>query len=338
MGAGATRRSGMEWRQLRVGVLLTLGLLLLAYGIFRVGDVLDIFADRYSIYTVAISANGLTEGSPVHLAGQRVGQIEDISFLPPGRRADENNLLLRLSIAEEVRPQIRRNSTAFIRSVGLLGDKIVDIEPGTLAAPVLSAGDTLPSSSAGDLDYMMAAGAEAIDSLLLLSGDLRRVTNSLARGEGTMGQLLTDRRLYDQMYGATSELRVVLGRINTSDGTLNRLIHDPELYHQFSAAAARVDTLTVAILSGRGTIGRMLRSDTLYTNTAAILASADSAMANLNDLTRAMVEGRGTMHRLFTDPQLYDQLLKSVVDLQTLIAAIRENPRLVAPTIYVDVF
>ena len=336
MATGA--RTGGQWRQARVGALLIVGLLVLAYGIFQVGSIMNIFADRFDIYTVAPSAGGLTEGSPVHLAGQRVGQVDEIVFLPPGRRIGQNNLVLKLSVAEEVKPQLRRNSIAFIRSVGLLGDKIVDIQPGTMSAPVLQEGDTLPSNSSGDLDQIIATGAAALDSLLALSGDLRRVTTSLSNGEGTMGRLLTDRALYDQMVGTTGELRGILVQVNRSDGTLSRLIHDPALYHQFSSAVARVDTLTLSIVSGRGSLGRLLRSDTLYTDAAAIMASADSAVMNLNQLTRTMVEGRGTLHRLFTDPALYDQFLKSVIDLQTLIAAIRENPKLVAPTINVDVF
>ena len=336
--ANGTRRGTIDWRQLRVGAFIMLGMLLLAYGIFRIGDVLDVFADRYTIYTVAPSVNGLTEGSPVHLAGQRIGQIEEIEFLPPGRRLGGNYLLVEMSISESVREQIRRNSIAFIRSVGLLGDKIVDIQPGTIRSPVLAAGDTLPSNSSGDLDYIIATGAQMLDSLMLLSNDLRSITGALARGEGTMGQLLTSRELYDQMYGASSELRGLLLQVNRSDGTLNRLIHDPTLYREFTGAVARVDTLTASIMSGRGTLGRLLRSDTLYLSAESILASADSAIVNLNQLTRAMVDGRGSLHKLFTDPQLYDEFLKTVVDLQTLIAAIRANPKLVAPTVNVDVF
>ena len=332
------RKGGIEWREARVGLILIVGLLVLAYGVFRVGEVLDVFADRYTLYTLAPSANGLTAGSPVHLAGQRVGQIEDIRFLAPGRQLTGNNLVIELSVSDEVKPQIRGNSIAFIRSVGLLGDKIIDIQPGTLAAAEMQPQDTLESDVSGDLDYIIATGAQALDSLLLLSADLRGLTLGLTRGEGTMGKLLVDEQLYGQMVGATNELRGMLSTINRSDGTMNRLIHDPELYQRFTSALASVDSLTAGIAGGRGSLGKFLTSDSLYVSAAAILANADSAVVSLNALTRTMVEGEGSMQKLFTDPALYDQFLKTIVDLQTLVAAIRADPKLIAPTINVDVF
>ena len=332
------RKSGLEWREARVGAILIVGLIVLAYGVFRVGEVLDVFADRYTLYTLAPSANGLTAGSPVHLAGQRIGQIEDIRFLPPGRQISGDNLVIELSISEEVKPQIRGNSIAFIRSVGLLGDKIIDIQPGTLAAAEMQPRDTLESDVSGDLDYIIATGAQALDSLLLLSADLRGLTQGLTRGEGTMGKLLIDEQLYGQMVDATNELRAMMGTINRSDGTLNRLIHDPKLYEQFTGALMRVDALTASIAGGQGSLGKLVTTDSMYLSAAAILANADSAVMSLNALTRSMVEGEGSMQKLFTDPALYDQFLKTVIDLQTLVAAIRANPKLVAPTINVDVF
>jgi phospholipid/cholesterol/gamma-HCH transport system substrate-binding protein len=332
------RGGNVGWKQLRVGLTILVGLIVLAVGIYKVGQVLDVFADRYTVYTLAQNVNGLTKGSPVLLAGQRIGQISDIRFLPPGRRLGGYNLIIDLDISEKVKPQVRRNSIAFIRSIGLLGDKIIDIQPGTVNMAVLGAGDTLESSTAGDFDYIIAQGAQALDSLLLLSADLRRITRGVAAGEGTIGRLLMDPVLYGQMVTATGELRGMLVSVNRSDGTLNRLIHDPALYHQFSSAVARVDTLTLAIVNGRGSLGKLLHNDTLYMNATAVLASADSAVMNLNALSKTMVEGKGSIQKLFTDPALYDQFLKTVVDLQTLIAALRADPKLISPQITVDVF
>lgn len=332
------RGKAMDWRQVRVGAVIIVALLLLLYAIFQVGKVMNVFADRYTLYTLVESASGLQEGSPVHLAGQRVGQIDEIRFLPPTQRPGGANLLMALSVDEKVAQQIRRDSRATILSLGLLGDRYVNIEPGTPRTSVLMPGDTLASAGSAGIDELLAQGGTALDSVMLLVNDLRVVTAGIAQGRGTLGQLVQDQQLYDQMVGATVELQRMLGGINRSEGTLNRLIHDPVLYQRLNSAVLGLDSLTRGVAAGRGSIGRLLASDTLYDRLLVSVEGADAAAVNIRRLTEMMAEGDGTFSRIFNDPALYDQLLKVVVDLQTLVNQIRENPKPFVPDVTVRVF
>jgi phospholipid/cholesterol/gamma-HCH transport system substrate-binding protein len=334
-----------HWRHARVGALIIAALLVLAFAIFRVGAIFDVFADRYEIVALVSGATGLIEGSAVHLAGQRVGQVSAIEFIPPDRKIGDKHLLLRLSVSQEVASQIRRDSHAYIRAQGLLGDKFVDIRPGTPAAAILQPGDTIPSSDPIDFDVLLAQGSEFLDQVQLTLVDVQRVTDGLASGQGTFGRLLTDESLYLEATEATAQFRAAMRDINRSDGTIGRLLRDPALYHQVQGAVARIDTLGAAILRSEGTLGQLLHSDTLHRGFLGIVHQAggtvariDTAVVGLSGFLQGMTEGEGTIQRLMTDPALYDQLLKAIVDLQILILDIRTHPTRYRPQVTIDLF
>jgi phospholipid/cholesterol/gamma-HCH transport system substrate-binding protein len=329
---------GFDWRQVRVATLLIVATLLLGYAIYQVGLVLDVFARRYEIVTLVPSGLGLREGAPVTLAGQRIGQVSRIDFIPVRQKVGENNLRVTLAIAHDVQEQVRVDSRAFLRTQGLLGDKFVDISPGSPGARILQAGDTIAAGRSVDLDEFVTQAANALDQATGIITSLQELAGGLARGEGTVGLLLQDEQLYVNVNATTAELRRTLAEINRADGTFGRLIRDPALYQQLQGAVARVDSLGGLILHSEGTLGMLLRSDTLHQSILGTIGTADVAITDIGAFLRRMTEGDGTVQRLMTDPLLYDEFLRAVVDVQTLINDIRLNPAKYKPNITVDIF
>ena len=336
--AEANRSPTFPVRKARVAALILLGTLLLIFAVYQVGRVFDVFASRYELHALVPSALGLREGAPVTLAGQRIGQVERIEFIPVDRRPGDANLKVTLAVNEDVREQIRRDSRAFFRMQGLLGDKYVDIAPGTAGAAILQAGDTLVVGQSVDIEQFMERAALAIDEAQTIVNDLREVTAGLAAGDGTIGQLLTDEVLYTRMVTATAQLESTLAQLNRSDGTFGRMLRDPSLYNNLNRAVLRVDSLGAMIVAGDGSLGRLLRDDSLYNSLSNMAVNADSAVLALSGMVQRMSEGDGSLERLITDPQLYDEFLRAVIELQTLIIGIRENPDAFKPNIRVDVF
>ena len=82
----------------------------------------------------------------------------------------------------------------------------------------------------------------------------------------------------------------------------------------------------------------LIKSDSLYRGLTGTAGKADAAAGQLAALLQRLNQPDGTMNRLMTDPRLFDELLKSVIDLQTLINDVRENPKKYVPPINVDVF
>lgn len=335
MARGKLNRGEQTARQVRVGILLIVSLLLLAFGIFQVGRLFDVFATRYPLVTLLESSGGLIAGSPVTLAGQRVGQVASIEFLPVGERRDSATVIARLSVNESVQSQIRGDSRVILETQGLLGDRFVNISPGSPGFEPLEPGDTIPSLPPLDYESVLRTAAATIEQVQDVVVDLRTLTNRLAAGEGTLGSLLTDDALYQRMAATTAELADLLRAVNRSDGTLARVIRDPQLYDRMNTTLARLDSLGAVALQGDGSLGRLMRDDSLYEGLLGVVGRADSTLAGVEGLVAGAADDEGTIQRLLEDPELYDQLLKTIVDLQALIQEIREDPGALSPRVRV---
>lgn len=322
-------------RRLRVGALILVGLAVIVLGVYEAGRVFDVFASRYTLVTLVPSAAGLRQGAPVTLAGQRVGQVGRLSFIPLKPNGGPDHVAISLDVDTDVRQQIRTDSRAVIRTQGLLGDKYVDISPGSIGARVLENGDTLPGTRVVDLESIMATTARTMEDAQQVIAQARDLTSGLLNGEGTAGRLLRSDSLYRRMDDAALSLDRFMARVNRGGGTLGRLARDSTLYDQTRTTLEHVDSLTRIALSGHGTLGRMLSSDTLYQRALSSVSRLDATLASLNAALTGVNEGDGTLHRLLADPALYDQLLKAVVDVQTLIRDIREHPNKYRPQMHI---
>jgi phospholipid/cholesterol/gamma-HCH transport system substrate-binding protein len=225
-----------------------------------------------------------------------------------------------------------------VRAQGVLGDKFIDITPGSLRGTPLDPGDTIAASTLMDIEQFLVKASNAMDRANVVVDDLRQITGSMARGEGTVGAMLRDDQLYNRMVGATNEVHKLLVEINRGEGALSRMIYDPELYHRMVSAAARVDSLGGLVMNGGGSLSRMLRSDTLYRGLVGMTAKGDAAAGEFSALMQKVNSTNGTFSRMLTDPRLFDELLKSVTDLQTLLADVRQNPKKYVPDVNVKVF
>jgi phospholipid/cholesterol/gamma-HCH transport system substrate-binding protein len=305
--------------KLRVGGLILVALAILGLAAWQLGKAANLFARRYELVTFLPSAPGLREGGSVTLAGQLVGTVKKIEFLPVD---DDTTSTLRLTLRVDraLREQIRRDSEARLRTMGLLGDKVLDISPGTPRFAVLEPGDTVRAALSLDYEAVLARAAGAVDDVLGLTRDLRVISSGLARGQGTMGQLLTNRAMYDQLTAAMARANSLFAGLQNPNGTFGRMLNDPTLYQRLTSAVTSLDSTLLAVHSSQGSMGRLLRDTTLYTNLVGISQGADSLVRMLNNQN-------GLLGKLATDETLYDQLNKLVSDLSAMLGDVRREPR-----------
>jgi phospholipid/cholesterol/gamma-HCH transport system substrate-binding protein len=313
------RSSFITWDQLKVGALIFVAIIVLGIAVLKLGQAGNLFGKRYQLISFVGNASGLRTGGPVTVAGQLAGSIKAIQFLPPDPDTTRN-LKLIVEVNYSLRDQVRQDSRAKIKTLGLLGDKVYDISVGTPRYRILRDGDTLAIVPAMDYEAVVVQASQAITEVVLLTRDIKRVTNGITRGEGTLGQLVTNRQLYDQLNSTLTRTSGLMARLENPRGTLGRLLDDPSLYNSLNRAIASADTVISQINRSDGTVGRLLRDDTLYVHLVGVVARADS-------LVGSMSGGKGTMQKLFTDQQLYDQLLKTVTELNNVLIDVRRDPR-----------
>jgi phospholipid/cholesterol/gamma-HCH transport system substrate-binding protein len=312
------RSPKITWDQLRVGLVILVALGIAAIAVYKLGQSANLFTKRYELIAYLADANGLRQGGSVMVAGQLAGSVKKIEFLPVDADTTRN-LKLTLAVDGDVREQIRRDSKGKLRTMGLLGDKVFDITPGTPKYAILQPGDTITIEPSLDYEAVIAKASGAVDDMVALTRDMRSITGGIVAGRGTVGQLVTNRALYDQLNGTLARANQMLAQFQNPNGTMGRLLNDPTLYYRLSGVVASSDSLVTSLNHSQGTVGMLLRDTTLYTNMVGITRGADSLM-------KALTGGQGTASRLLTDQTLYDQLNKLVTDLSAILADVRKDP------------
>jgi phospholipid/cholesterol/gamma-HCH transport system substrate-binding protein len=313
------RSAYITWDQLKVGSLIIVALLIMTLAMYKLGQAANLFGSRYELVTLLKDVAGLREGGSVTIAGQLAGVVKEIELLPVDADTTRN-LRVVFEINEDLRDQVRADSRARLRTMGLLGDKVLEVSVGTRRYSPLTEGDTVPSEPALDYEAIIAQAGGAVDDVVALTRDLRSLTGGIVRGEGTVGQLVTNRALYDQLTSTMARMNATLSRIQQSQGTLGRLIDDPTMYTRLVSVLRSADSLFVSINNSEGTFGKLIRDTTLYANMVGVAQSADSVM-------RMLTNPNGMAGRLLTDHQLYDQLNKLATDLNAILADVRRDPQ-----------
>jgi phospholipid/cholesterol/gamma-HCH transport system substrate-binding protein len=312
------RSPTITWDQLRVGLVIFVAIAIIGVAIYRLGEAANLFAKRYELIAYLPDANGLRTGGAVMVAGQLAGTVKSIEFLPVDSDTTRN-LRLTLQIDENVQEQIRRDSKGRLRTMGLLGDKAFDITPGTPRARVLQPGDTVTVQPSLDYEAVIAQASGAVNDMVALTRDLRAITGGIVRGQGTIGQLVNNKALYDNLNGTLERANLMLARFQNPNGTMGRLLDDPTLYNRLTSVIGSTDSLVISLNSTKGSAGLLLRDTLLYRNMVGITRGADSLM-------RSLTNGQGTASKLLTDQTLYDQLNKLVTDLSAILADVRKDP------------
>jgi phospholipid/cholesterol/gamma-HCH transport system substrate-binding protein len=313
------RSTFITWDQLKVGVVILFSIVIMVLAMFKLGQAANLFTKRYELITFLQAANGLREGGSVAVAGQISGTVKRIDFLPVDADTTRN-LRVVMQLDRDVQEQIRADSKARLRTLGLLGDKIIDITPGTVRYERLREGDTVAMGQSIDYDQVIAQASGAVNDMVQLTHDLKDITGGIVEGQGTLGQLVTNRSLYDELTTTLARTNAMLAKMQNPNGTFGRMMDDPALYNHMTAAVASLDSLLVVLNSDQSTVGKLLRDDSLYANLVSITHSADS-------LVKMMTQGDGFAAQLLQDHELYDKLNKVVTDLGAILEDVRQNPK-----------
>ena len=165
------RSTGVTWDQLKVGAVMLIAMVIIGIAILKLGQAANLFSKSYTLVSFVPNTVGLRVGGQVTVAGQLAGIVKQIDFLPVD--ADTlRNLKITVEVDRKVQSQIRRDSEAKLKTLGLLGDKVFDISPGTPRYSALQPGDTIPLGIAADYEAVLLQASGALDQVVTLTGSL----------------------------------------------------------------------------------------------------------------------------------------------------------------------
>lgn len=289
--------------QLRVGLLVLGATLVLIMALFLIGRENRIFASKNRYTFTAGSVAGLNEGNPVRLNGVTAGIVEKIT-LPED--VHKQLLTIRISIERQYEKRIRQDSTARIRTLGLLGDKYVDVTSGSPATPVIPPGGAIPTAPDTDVDKLIASGGDVVDNMVRISYSLARVLERIDRGEGLVGQLTSpgSEKLSDRLDATLASAQRVMDGVEHGKGPLGRMVGDEKLGGQLASAVERLDALMAQANRGDNLVGSLLRNPQTRADFDDTLAQAKQAAASLRQWTAAVEKNDSVANRLLTDEDM----------------------------------
>ena len=179
-----------------------------------VGNLRETFKIKMSLVTLFDDVNGLQPGNNVWFSGVKVGTVGNLSFY--GKSQVEVNM----KIITKAQQYIHKDAMVKISSDGLIGNKILVIYGGTEEAPVVVEGDTLSVEKTFSSEDVINTLQDNNVNLKSITNDLKTITHRLAAGEGTIGKLLRDSSVYENINTATASLQLASVKVHQLVGSL----------------------------------------------------------------------------------------------------------------------
>ena len=320
---------------LRVGIVMVLGIAILAGAIFSIGGGLRWLSGSEELTARFQRVNGLQVGSPVYLSGVNIGSVASIQF-PEDRRA--NFVVVRLRIEANAVARVRTDSVAKIESLGLLGDKFLLLTAGSPDAPSVEADALIRSQDPVNYAALLQARGtgDLVANVLAISNSMRQLLDSVNEGHGILAELIRGpsnpqektltlasmRETLDDLQKLTAKLEVAVDRVDRGQGVIGAMLspqnNGKRMVANITSAAESIRTASARFeatsLQLHDLVARMDRANGLLPQLMQDQEYAGRVMSNLRRSSDDMREvldkinsRQGTLGLLINDPSLYDK-------------------------------
>ncbi len=196
-------------RVARLGAFIVVTLAVLAAGVFIIGSKEYLFSPTYNLKTTFDNVAGLTTGASVEVGGVHSGTVRSIK-LPRNPREKVTVVMQLDKTTQEI---VKKDSIASIETEGMLGNEYVAVSFGSDGVAAVQSGDTIDSVPPLQMSALLkeASGIldssqQAIKNTTLATAHLNSVSAKIDSGQGTVGALVNDKELYNNLQQSTATL------------------------------------------------------------------------------------------------------------------------------------
>lgn len=310
---------GKGWSpEAKVGLFVLIALVLLGYMSLRVGQFgLLTWTGRYPVRVVFPSAAGLAVNGRVEIAGVEVGRIGAIEL-------QDNQALVRLVLRPEV--TLHQDAVARIRTKGMLGEKYLELSPGSPDTPPLPPGGLITRVETGvDFDQLLSRLPSLLEEIRPILQDVRAISQSLQRVIGTPAGEQSLQEILANFTQASKSLSQVAGSLARGEGTLGKLLKEDSLYRDIQAVVREVQgatrhltSFTDRLANGEGTLAKLAHDPRLYDQ-------VQQAVSRLNRIAQKIDEAEGTLGKLVNDKALYDDARRALKNVNQAMEGLKEQ-------------
>jgi len=328
-------------KEARVGLLFALTMILLGITLFYIGN----FQKSQTYYIEFYDINGLTLDSPVQFNGVPIGRVTAIELQETLAVPTSSLVPIRVTIAVDrsATAHLRESTRASIRSMGVLGDKLVRLVTTDYKMPQLEQGSQI--KTAQDLinvEKLIAQGKDLATDVTDITRSVQNLLTKIEEDNGLVQKLISDEELADatresmmvvaqnikdrksllgllandpafsaemrqRMLQTANSLERIVTHIEEGDGLLKLLADDQgfrdTVQKSFVDILAKLDRVLVSITESKGLVNTMLY-DEAYAKR--VSENIEKASFHLASILEKIDTGDGTVSKLLNEPQLYD--------------------------------
>ena len=294
-------------QKIKVGIFVIVGTILLILALYYIGSRQQMFSKNIQLYGVFEDVNGLQLGNNVRYSGVNVGTVNHIEMVAQGK------ITVGMSIEEKTAQFIRKDAVASIGSDGLVGSMVVNIMPGEgkSAMPVVS-GDTIQIFTKTSTNEMLSTLDKTNDNVALISANLLTLTNQLVEGKGTLGSLLSDSLMAQDIRKSTIALSKMTSGANQVISRINTIVS--KINYDESVAA-------------------LLLSDTVSRNQfQKVFGNLEKSSQNIKDVTKTIEDyvndiksAKGTLNYVTQDEVLVKTIDSTMINIKEASEKLNEN-------------
>lgn len=327
--------------EVKVGALILVAVGLLAAFVIVMGGVN--FQPTYTIYVDFDNPGGLQSGSPVKIAGVKIGKIVELQYrggtTNPATGVREPLVRVKTSIEKRYQDGIRDNSTFYVTTQGVLGEQYLQIDPGSGDRPVLGDGAVVRGLDPPRLDLLLSESYELLHTGVKALRENRAELNDVFEGlratlKGTGDFFTNNKDRLDRIVENVEKITVdahelvkaaqtnyidnpkVLAIVDRLDETTKALQRDAvPLLKDSREAVASANRVVQSLASPE----QQARIEATIADVAEIASRAKVATKEAEAIVTHIKKGRGSVGALVMDEQIYD-------DVQELLRDLKHNP------------
>lgn len=292
-------------RNIRLGIFMVIGVILLIVALYFIGDNKNIFGSTFKLYTTFHNISGLQVGNNVRYSGIDVGTVDKIEVV------HDTSIRVQMIIDADMIKFIRTNSIASIGTDGLMGNKLINIDPGTMDAQLVEPGNQIPSEKSVNTESMLRTLNETNNNIALVSANLKNITDNIGKSKGNMYSALLDtsfssdlHRIIKNIESVTEDLSAVssgasaiISDVKSGKGIAGALIYDTVMTKELQSTVSEIKNAGQKISgssqqlnevldkfnNGKGTIGVMLNDSIAAANLQQSISNLKMSSEKLNE-------------------------------------------------------
>ncbi|MFV8335788.1 MlaD family protein [Flavobacterium sp. RSP29] len=292
-------------QKLRLGLFVIIGLTLFVLAVYFIGDKQKMFGKTNHLKAVFNNVSGLQLGNNVRYSGINVGTVRGIEMI------NDSTIKVDMLIDKTIFPHIKKNAVATIGSDGLVGNMIINIIPGKGMEATVNPGDEIQSLSRIRTDDLLNTLGVTNKNAALLTADLLKITKEINQGNGTLGVLIKDSTLANNLKQTMRYLKSTGQGTSESVTKLNRLISSLE--NKDNVIGFLKDT---AVANDMKAVVRNL--DKSSTEINKVVSNLNATIANIKD-------GKGAINYFSNNPEFVRKIDSTMTNINQASSRLNEN-------------